>query len=366
MERKNMTEKITNLSVLSAINKIKDPAINKSLVGEKLIDNIKIDGDKVLLELKVISPNHPNQDSMISEIEEAILNIDGVNSVEVIPILSVPQDDKVLSSGLNGVKNIIAVASGKGGVGKSTVAANIASALARGGAKVGLMDADVYGPNIPLMMGVEKLPPQTDAKNIEPAFAHGVKIMSIGFMVSGEQAIVWRGPMLHSAIRQFLLDVIWGELDYLVIDLPPGTGDAQLSLSQIVSVTGAVIVTLPQEVSLQDARRGIEMFHQLKIPIFGVVENMSFLTLPDGTQMDVFGGGGGEKLADTIGVKFIGAIPMDGEVRKSGDNGAPIVISQPESEAALALSKVAHHAALYASVQAIRNKSQGISINIIN
>jgi ATP-binding protein involved in chromosome partitioning len=227
----------------------------------------------------------------------------------------------------------IAVASGKGGVGKSTVAVNIAVALSEAGYRVGLLDADIYGPNVPMMMGVEQMP-EPQGEKLVPAQAFGIKVMSIGFLVPPGQPLIWRGPMLHSAIRQFVADVAWGELDYLIVDLPPGTGDAQLSLAQTMTLTGGLIVTLPQQVSLEDARRGLEMFRSMNVPVLGVVENMSFLELPDGTRMDVFGQGGGKRLAEASGVPFLGQIPMDPEVRKGGDEGRPIVIANPESPAA--------------------------------
>jgi ATP-binding protein involved in chromosome partitioning len=268
---------------------------------------------------------------------------------------------------LKSIKNVIAVASGKGGVGKSTVSVNLAVSLANNGAKVGLLDADVYGPNIPMMMGVDQLPPQDTSKGkITPAEAYSVKMVSIGFMVKPEQPIVWRGPMLHSAIRQFIQDVEWGEVDYLVVDLPPGTGDAQLSLAQTISITGGIIVTLPQQVSLEDARRGLEMFRQLDIPILGVVENMSYLELPDGQKMDIFGSGGGKKLAEVTGVDFLGAIPIDSTIREGGDQGKPIIMVAPDSPAAQILSRIAAEAALRTSIIALRNQAQGVPINIIN
>jgi ATP-binding protein involved in chromosome partitioning len=218
-----------------------------------------------------------------------------------------------------------------------------------------LLDADIYGPNIPTMMGVENLPPVKGEKLV-PAEAYGVKMMSIGFMVKADQPLIWRGPMLHSAIRQFLTDVDWGELDYLVIDLPPGTGDAALSLAQSMPLSGGVIVTLPQQVSLDDARRGLEMFRTLEVDIFGVVENMSYLELPDGTRMDVFGQGGGQRLADESGVPFIGGIPMDPSVREGGDSGKPVTVTQPDSPVAKALRKVAENVAAKVSVAAVQKK----------
>jgi ATP-binding protein involved in chromosome partitioning len=261
------------------------------------------------------------------------------------------------------IRNAIAVGSGKGGVGKSTVAVNIAVVLAQSGARVGLLDADIYGPDVPTMMGVTHLPQPKDQKII-PAEAYGVKLMSIGFLVKPDQPLIWRGPMLHSAIRQFLTDVAWGELDYLIVDLPPGTGDAALSLAQSLPLSGSIVVTLPQQVSLEDARRGIEMFRQLEINVFGVVENMSYLELPDGTRMDIFGGGGGQKLAEQAGIPFIGSIPIDPNVRAGGDNGVPIVISNPDSLVATALRKITEDIAAKISVSAV---SQGnfIPINLI-
>lgn len=240
----------------------------------------------------------------------------------------------------NKITFAVAVASGKGGVGKSTVAVNLAVALAQQGLQVGLMDADIYGPNVPTMMGVKSLPDAPGPK-LRPAEAYGVKIISIGFLVPPGQPLIWRGPMLHGAIRQFVQDVDWGQLDTLVIDLPPGTGDAQLSLAQTLPLTGGVIVTLPQKVSLEDALRGLEMFRTMDVDVLGVIENMSYLELPDGDKLDVFGEGGGEGLAKDAGVPYLGAIPIDPAVRQGGDEGVPITISKPDSPAAQALSGIA-------------------------
>jgi ATP-binding protein involved in chromosome partitioning len=260
-------------------------------------------------------------------------------------------------------KYAIAVGSGKGGVGKSTVAVNVAVALAQMGARVGLLDADIYGPNLPTMMGVDHLPPASENKLL-PAEAHGVKLMSIGFLVKAEQPLIWRGPMLHKAIGQFIHDVAWGELDYLIVDLPPGTGDAGLSVAQTLALSGGVIVTLPQQVSLDDARRGLEMFRQLDVEILGVVENMSYLELPDGQQLDVFGAGGGERLAQESGVPYIGSIPMDPAVRVGGDAGKPVVISSPDSPVAQALRAIAESIAAQVT-STTTTKSGDISINLV-
>jgi ATP-binding protein involved in chromosome partitioning len=278
-------------------------------------------------------------------------------NVEINLTANVPSDGHARGNIQRPIRNAIAVASGKGGVGKSTVAVNISVAMARAGANVGLLDADIYGPNVPTMMGVDQLPPAKNEKLI-PAEAHGVKLMSIGFLVPEGQPLIWRGPMLHSAIRQFIADVEWGELDYLIIDLPPGTGDAQLSLAQSIPLSGGVIVTLPQRVSLEDARRGLEMFRSMNVPILGVVENMSLLTLPDGTTLDIFGQGGGELLAAEANVDFIGSVPMDPIIREAGDIGIPVVLSHPSSEAAQALNDVAERVA--AKVSVIAKEGSGL------
>jgi len=238
------------------------------------------------------------------------------------------------------------------------VAVNIAVALAQAGARVGLMDADIYGPNVPTMMGIKHLPPAREGRLL-PAEAYGVKVMSIGFLVKPGQALIWRGPMLHSAIRQFLSDVEWGELDYMIVDLPPGTGDAPLSLAQSLSLSGGVIVTLPQKVSLDDASRGLQMFLQLQVPVLGVVENMSYLELPDGSRMDIFGAGGGEALAKEAGVPFLGAIPIDPAVREGGDSGTPIVVSNPDSPVAQAFIRLAEQLAAQLSIRALKGTSAG-------
>ncbi len=240
-----------------------------------------------------------------------------------------------------GVKYVIAVSSGKGGVGKSTVAVNLAVALALTGAKVGLLDADIYGPNIPMMMGVAKPPEQKDGK-IVPAESHGVKLISMGFFVPEDTAVVWRGPMVHTAIQQLFRDVLWGELDYLLIDLPPGTGDAQLTLTQLVPLTGAVTVTTPQEVALHDVRKGMMMFQKVNVPLLGIVENMSyFLCGHCGERTEIFSHGGGERAAATLGVPFLGRVPIDPAIRDGGDSGTPIVVANPASPQSAAFREIA-------------------------
>lgn len=355
--------KISNDAVLAALGKVQEPELRNDLVSLNMIRDLEINGNKVKFTIVLTTPACPLKTRIENEARAAVLAVPGVGSVEVKMESYVPSDGRSRGLMQLPIRNAIAIASGKGGVGKSTVAVNVAVALAQAGACVGLLDADIYGPNIPTMMGVDKLPPPT-AEKLIPAEAYGVKIMSIGFLVKPDQPLIWRGPMLHSAIRQFLSEVEWGELDYLIVDLPPGTGDAALSLTQSLPLSGGVIVTLPQHVSIEDARRGMEMFRQLSVPILGVVENMSYLELPDGSRMDVFGNGGGEQLAKEGDVPFFGKIPMDAKVSAGGDHGTPVIIEDPDSPAASALRKIAEQIAAKVSMAAIENKKE-IPITII-
>jgi ATP-binding protein involved in chromosome partitioning len=354
---------ITEQAVMAALSKVQEPELHRDLVSLNMIRNVQIQGGKVNFTILLTTPACPLRSQIEREARQAVAAIPGVENVEIKMDANVPSDGRPRGLLELPIRNAIAIASGKGGVGKSTVAVNMAVVLAQSGANVGLLDADIYGPNVPTMMGVNRLPAAQEGKLV-PAEAYGVKLMSIGFLVKPDQPLIWRGPMLHSAIRQFLTDVVWGELDYLVIDLPPGTGDAALSLTQSLPLSGGVIVTLPQQVSLDDARRSLEMFRQLDVPVFGVVENMSYLDLPDGTRMDVFGSGGGERLARESGVPFIGAIPLDPSVRQGGDAGQPITIAQPESPVAQALSYIAKDVAAKVSVAAYQ-QGNFIPINLV-
>lgn len=354
---------ITETAVMVALSKVQEPELHKDLVTLNMIHDLKISGDQVSFTIMLTTPACPLRSQIERDARQAVAAIPGISKVEIKMNSNVPSDGRSRGLMQLPIRNAIAVASGKGGVGKSTVAVNVAVVLAQSGARVGLLDADIYGPNVPTMMGVHSLP-ATMSDKLTPAESYGVKLMSIGFLVKPNQPLIWRGPMLHSAIRQFLSDVDWGELDYLVIDLPPGTGDAALSLAQSMPLSGGVIVTLPQQVSLDDARRGLEMFRQLDVPIFGVVENMSYLELPDGTRMDIFGTGGGERLAAEAGVPFIGAIPMDPAVRAGGDQGVPVVVSHPDSPVAKALNDVAEDLAAKISVAALQ-PSNFVPINLI-
>ncbi|OGO42214.1 MAG: chromosome partitioning protein, partial [Chloroflexi bacterium RBG_16_58_14] len=310
-----MTKKITKENVLAALSKVQEPELNKDLVTLNMIRNLEIAGDKVSFTIMLTTPACPLRGQIDKEAKQAVMTIEGVKSVEIKWDSDVPNDGRMRGLVNMPIRNAIAVGSGKGGVGKSTIAVNIAIVLAQSGARVGLMDADIYGPNLPTMLGVEKLPPP-QGNRLMPALAYGVKMISMGLLVKPGQPLIWRGPMLNSAIRQFLGDVEWGELDYLIVDLPPGTGDAALSLAQALPLSGAIIVTLPQLVSLEDASRGLQMFRTLEVPILGIIENMSYLDLPDGTRMDIFGSGGGEQLAQSTESNFLGKVPIDPIVRE--------------------------------------------------
>jgi ATP-binding protein involved in chromosome partitioning len=283
-----------------------------------------------------------------------------VKRVDVEVTAETPQQKSLPDrQGVGGVKNILAISSGKGGVGKTTIAVNVAVALAQAGAKVGMIDADIYGPNTPTMLGLSdaQVMVQQGAQGevLEPAFNYGVKLVSMGFLIDRDQPVIWRGPMLNGVIRQFLYQVNWGELDYLIVDMPPGTGDAQLTLTQAVPMAGAVIVTTPQNVALEDSRRGLRMFQQMGVPILGIVENMSYFIPPDlpDKQYDIFGSSGGEKTAKELQIPLLGCVPLEISLREGGDHGLPIVLGEPESASAKALVAVAEKIAARVSVAAL-------------
>lgn len=344
-----MPNTITKEKALEILSTVMDPELHKDLVSLNMIQDLEVNDGKVKFTIVLTTPACPLKNKIEADARKAFEGVEGVSNVEIKMGAKVPQNQKINEKVDLKIKNIVAVASGKGGVGKSTVAVNLAIALAQSGAKVGLMDADIYGPNVPTMMGVNQLPPPKN-KKIIPAESYQVKIVSIGFLVKMGQPLIWRGPLLHSTIRQFLVDVDWGELDYLVVDLPPGTGDVQLSLAQHIPVTCGVIVTMPQKVSLEDASRGVEMFKKLEIPIAGVIENMGSMTLPDGTTLDVFGEGGGEAMANAYGLPFLGRVPLDPAIRIDGDEGKPIVISQPDSKPAIIFNDIACEVASFISM----------------
>jgi len=340
---------------------VQDPELRKSLVELNMIRNVTIDeAGRVNFTLVLTTPACPLREFIVEECQQAVQTLPGVAEVTVAVTAETPQQKALPDrQGIAGVKNIVAVSSGKGGVGKSTVAVNIAVALAQAGAKVGLLDADIYGPNAPTMLGLEqaKVMVQQGAQGevLEPSFNHGVQLVSMGFLIDKDQPVIWRGPMLNGIIRQFLYQVAWGELDYLVVDLPPGTGDAQLTLVQAVPMAGAVIVTTPQDVALLDARKGLKMFQQMGVPVLGIVENMSYFIPPDqpDKQYDIFGSGGGEKTAKELQVPLLGCVPLEISLRQGGDRGVPIVVGEPASASAKALVAIAQQVAAKVSIAAL-------------
>ncbi len=343
-------------TVLNSLRAIIDPDLHKDIVSLGFIRDLVIDGAAVSFRIVLTTPACPVKEQMEAQAIEIVSSLPGVAAVAVTMDAEVPQGRGIANNiAIEGVRNIIAVSSGKGGVGKSTVAVNLAVSLAKDGAKVGIMDADVYGPNIPMMLGTGYGQPEIAEGKLIPIEAHGVKMISMAVLVPPDKPMILRGPMLHGVVRQFLTDVNWGELDYLIVDMPPGTGDVQLSLAQLVPVQGAVLVTTPQEVSLADVRRAIAMFEQVKIPVLGVIENMSYFIAPDtGNKYEIFGSGGGQKLCDEFGLNFLGQVPMGMEVREGGDKGIPVVVSFPDSTQALAFDTVAEEVARHISIEAMK------------
>lgn len=351
-----LMSQITEEIILAALRQIKDPDLHKDIVTLGFIKDLKIDGGNISFRIVLTTPACPVKAEMESAAREFVGAVPGVTSVNVTMDAEVPKGrgggDKV---SVPGVRNIIAVSSGKGGVGKSTVAVNLAVALTLDGARVGLMDADIYGPNVPIMLGVSDARPEVEINKLIPIEAYGVKLISMAVLQPGDKPLIVRGPILHGLVKQFLSDVKWGELDYLIVDMPPGTGDVQLSLAQLVPVQGAVLVTTPQDVAVADVRRALRMFETVAIPILGVVENMSYFIAPDtGNRYDIFGAGGGQKLAEMYEVPFLGAVPLGMEVREGGDSGVPVVIGQPNSPQAKAFRQVAEEVARQVSIEAMK------------
>lgn len=350
-------------SVLEVLRPVQDPELHKSLVDLNMIRNIKVDNATVSFTLVLTTPACPLRHFIVEDCQKAVKQLPGVEEVVVDVTAETPQQKSLPDrTGIDGVKNIVAISSGKGGVGKSTVAVNVAVALAQAGAKVGLLDADIYGPNAPAMLGLNNanvmVQQGAQGEVLEPAFNHGVKLVSMAFLIDPDQPVIWRGPMLNGIIRQFLYQVNWGDLDYLIVDMPPGTGDAQLTMAQAVPMAGAVIVTTPQTVALLDSRRGLKMFQQLGVSVLGIVENMSYFIPPDmpERQYDLFGSGGGEKTSKELDVPLLGCIPLEISLRQGGDAGVPVVVGEPESASAKALTAIASQIAAKVSVAALSSK----------
>jgi ATP-binding protein involved in chromosome partitioning len=339
-------------SVLTALKVVKDPDLHRDIVSLGFIKDLTIDGGRVAFTIELTTPACPVKDQLRDQARAAVMQVPGVDTVDVK--MSARVREAVGADGTRqsvpGVKNVIAVGAGKGGVGKTTVAVNLALALAKCGSKVGIIDADIYGPNVPIMLGM-KGQLTTDGSKIVPAEKYGLQIISMGFLTADDAPIIWRGPMLHGALQQFFREVAWKDLDYLVIDLPPGTGDVALSLSQTVPVAGAIVVTTPQQVSLADTRRAVAMYKKLNIPTLGVVENMSYFVCRNCQhEADIFGHGGGEEMAATLGIPFVGRIPLYQPIREGSDAGVPLLISEPESPAGRAFMAVAERTAAQVSI----------------
>jgi ATP-binding protein involved in chromosome partitioning len=346
---------VTRDDVLAVLRTIQDPDLHKDIVALGFVKDVKLEGGEVDFTIELTTPACPVRDEMKAEAEQKVAALPGVTAARAKMTADVRARGGFGRQAVPGIKNILAVGAGKGGVGKSTTSVNLAVALQKKGAKVGLMDADVYGPNIPQMLGITAQPEVSEDKRIQPPSAYGIKVISMGMLVAPDQPIIWRGPMLHGAVQQFMRDVAWGELDYLVVDLPPGTGDVSLSMAQSVPVAGAVVVTTPQSVSVSDVRKAVAMFRQLNIPILGVVENMStFVCGHCGQRTDIFGHGGGARMAEEMSIPFLGEVPIDTRVREGGDTGQPIVAAVPDSPAARGFESVAGKVAAQLSIQAMK------------
>jgi ATP-binding protein involved in chromosome partitioning len=336
----------TQEDIQNALKSVKYPGFSRDIVSFGLVKDVSIASGAVSVALQLTSPNPEAARQIKAEAEQLLKQLPGVN--HVIVEVRQPATGQPAAAGafanqtkMPGVKRIIAIASGKGGVGKSTCSANLACALEHLGAKVGLLDCDIYGPSIPLMMGVYERPTVNAEERLVPPVAHGVKVMSIGLLLTDDQPVIWRGPMITKTIHQFLLAVEWGDLDFLLVDLPPGTGDAQLSLCQTVPLDGGVIISTPQEASLGVVRKGIAMFRKVNVPILGLVENMSYFTTPNGERVEIFGHGGGKEEAARQNAPFLGEIPLFTEIREAGDRGTPVVVSAPNHAAGRAFIQIA-------------------------
>jgi ATP-binding protein involved in chromosome partitioning len=337
---------LTQDDIKNALAAVKYPGYSRDIVSFGLVKDISTANGAVSVTIQLTSPNPEAALQIQAECERVLKVLPGVNHVHVevrqpAGGSAAPSNPFAKQNKVSGVKRIIAIASGKGGVGKSTCSVNLACALEHLGAKIGLLDCDIYGPSIPLMMGVHEKPTVNAAERLVPPSSHGVKVMSIGLLVTDDQPVVWRGPMITKTIQQFLLAVEWGDLDFLLVDLPPGTGDAQLSLCQTVPLDGGVIISTPQEASLGVVRKGIAMFRKVNVPILGIVENMSYFTTPNGERVEIFGHGGGQEEAARQDVPFLGEVPIFTEIREGGDRGMPIVVSTPNHAAGRAFIQIA-------------------------
>jgi ATP-binding protein involved in chromosome partitioning len=362
-----MKTALNETNILTALRAVKDPDLHRDIVALNFIKDLHISGGDVSFKIELTTPSCPVRDELKAEAEKVVReNVEGVRSVSIEMTSNVrhsPAQEKAAL--LPNVKNTLAIASGKGGVGKSTIAVNLAVSLALDGAKVGLIDADIYGPSIPLMMGIDRRPELKNQKLI-PLEAHGVKVMSIGFLVDPSQAVIWRGPMVSGALKQFMSDVEWGELDYLLFDLPPGTGDIHLTLVQSIPLSGAVIVTTPQDISLADARKAFAMFGKVNVPVLGIIENMSYFVCSHcGERENIFSTGGGQKAAGELNTPFLGEVPIYTPIRIGADTGVPIVVGEPNALQSKTIRQIARNTAAQISIhQFDKSASAGIEIKI--
>lgn len=346
---------VNEVAIREALKNVIEPELHRDLISLDMVKDVNISGNDVSFTIMLTTPACPLKGKIEQDTRNALAEVQEIGQVTINWDSKVPSDRRILQQVGTNFRNTIAISSGKGGVGKTTIAVNLAIELSQSGARIGLLDADILGPNIPMMMGEEKMPAPRNRKMV-PAEKYGVKFISMAFLVKPEQPLVWRGPMLHTAIRQLLTDVDWGELDYLIIDLPPGTGDAQLSLAQSIPLSGAIIVTQPMQVAVSDALRGLKMFEKLEVPIIGIIENMSG---------EFFGEGGGKSLALQQGVEFLGSIPLDAQVRVGGDSGEPIVVINPTSPAGQAFAEITPLVAARISVITLSNQSNKIPIQMV-
>jgi ATP-binding protein involved in chromosome partitioning len=351
-------------AVIEALRSVIDPELHKDIVTLGMAKNIQVRDGAVSLLVTLTTPACPLRETIEKDVRAAVAKVPGVSSVEVKFDALVPEAKRTQDKApISGVKNLIAVASGKGGVGKTTVAVNLAIALKDMGAAVGLLDADVYGPNVPVMLGTNEQPKALDERTIIPVQAYGLKAISMGLLNPGDKPLIWRGPMLHSVMQQFLRNVRWGQLDYLIVDLPPGTGDVQLSLIQSVAVSGAVIVTTPSIVALADVRKAVEMFRQVNVEILGVIENMSYFACPHCQgRIDVFGHGEGARMAQNFGLPFLGEIEIDPQIRIGGDTGKPVASLGEDAPSAKSIYAMARNVAARLSVVNLSTTSAMVQI----
>ena len=355
---------VTDVAILDALKTVQDPDFGKDIVTLKQIKDLKIDGGRVSFTVEQLVFSSPWRRQIGEQAGAAVKAVPGVGTVDVTMTAKVRAAAiaDISKQPVAGVKNIIAVGAGKGGVGKTTVSVNLAIALSQAGARVAMIDGDIYGPNVPIMLGV-KSQLTTDGHRMVPADQYGIQVVSIGFMTSDDTPVIWRGPMLHGVVQQFAREVAWDNVDYMVVDLPPGTGDVALSLSQSVPVAGAVLVTTPQGVSLADTRRAIKMYEKLQISAMGLIENMSHFVCPScRTESDIFGKGGGEKLATEMHVPYLGAIPIYQPIRIGGDTGIPICVGEPKSTAAEAFRSAAHQVAVQLAVMSLKQGPKAIPL----